>query len=254
VPKEGPAPGQYNPDKAIKLVKPKEYEAFITGEEFRKNGVLLDGSKPSVEAGNDPGKYDGHLSPFGSGLKKIDMGSKYKFVPKEGPAPGQYSVSTSLIKPRVPEVIIKEDIIQEKRKLEPSPEPGRYDAHLTPFGSDLKKVDMGSKYKFVPKEGPGPGTYSANESAVKSRVRSALIREDVSPYRRPQDTTPDPGTYDGHLTSFGSGLKKVDMGSKYKFVPKEGPAPGQYSARDSVVKPRVKSVLIKENVNSYRRP
>ena len=154
----------------MKLVKPKEYEAFISGEEFRKEGVLLDGSKLSIEAGNDPGNYDGHLTAFGAGLKKIDMGSKYKFVPKEGPAPGQYSASTSLTKPRVPEVIIKEDIIQEKRKQEPSPEPGRYDAHLTPFGAGLNKVDMGSKYKFVPKEGPAPGQYSVNEAAVKPRV------------------------------------------------------------------------------------
>lgn len=95
VPKEGPAPGQYDADKGIKLTKPKEYEAFISDSEYRKEGVLLDGSKPAVEAGNDPGNYDGHLTAFGSGLNKVDMGRPYKFVPKEGPGPGQYSGSTS---------------------------------------------------------------------------------------------------------------------------------------------------------------
>jgi hypothetical protein len=98
---------------------------------------------------------------------------------------------------------------------------------------------MGSKYKFVPKEGPGPGQYSGKDSSTKPRVQTVLIKEDVSPYRRPQEVTPDPGTYDGHLTEFGAGLNKVDMGSKYKFVPKEGPGPGAYSGNDSVVKPRV---------------
>lgn len=66
-PKEGPPPGAYNPEKAMKLVKPKAYEAFIEGEE-RKEGVLLDGSKPTVDGGADPGAYSGHLKPFGDGL------------------------------------------------------------------------------------------------------------------------------------------------------------------------------------------
>jgi hypothetical protein len=94
----------------------------------------------------------------------------------------------------------------------------------------LKNVNFGEPYKFVPKEGPAPGQYSANESAVKPRIQSALIREDVSPFRRPVEVTPDAGSYDGHLKPFGSGLKNVNFGEPYKFVPKEGPGPGQYSA------------------------
>jgi hypothetical protein len=85
---------------------------------------------------------------------------------------------------------------------------------------------MGDKYKFVPKEGPPPGLYDPNDSITKPRVPSVIIKEEVSPQRRPPEVLPDPGTYDGHLTPFGSGLKNVTMGDKYKFVPKEGPAPG----------------------------
>jgi hypothetical protein len=62
VPKEGPAPGQYNADKGLKLTKPKNYQAFISVEEKGKEGINLDGSKPSVDGGNDPGMYDGHLT------------------------------------------------------------------------------------------------------------------------------------------------------------------------------------------------
>ena len=70
------------------MTKPKIYEPFIDGQERNKDGVLLDGSKPSIEGGADPGKYDGHLTAFGSGMNNINFGDKYKFVPKEGPAPG----------------------------------------------------------------------------------------------------------------------------------------------------------------------
>lgn len=90
-------------------------------------------------------------------------------------------------KPRAPEVIIKEDIVTEKKKPDPTPDPGKYDSHLTPFGADLKNTaTMGNKYKFVPKEGPPPGLYEPNESAIKPRAQSAVIKEETHPYRRPQ--------------------------------------------------------------------
>lgn len=92
---------------------------------------------------------------------------------------------------------------------------------------------MGNKYKFVPKEGPPPGLYEPGDSQTKPRVPDPLIREEVMPYRRPKERSPDPGQYDKHLTEFGSGLKNVTFGDKYKFVPKEGPSPGQYDPMDT---------------------
>ena len=45
-----------------------------------------------------------------------------------------------------------------------SPDPGHYDGHIKPFGADIsRKVDMGSKYKFKPKDGPGPGEYDSTD-------------------------------------------------------------------------------------------
>jgi hypothetical protein len=73
-------------------------------------------------------------------------------------------------KPKIQSAVIKEDFIKEKRRPEPSPEPGRYDSHLTAFGSDLKNINMGSKYKFVPKEGPPPGSYENSSDAVKPKI------------------------------------------------------------------------------------
>jgi hypothetical protein len=93
----------------------------------------------------------------------------------------------------------------------------------------MQNVDFGEPYKFVPKEGPGPGEYEGQDKHTKPKVQFAVIKEDTSPYRRPADKTPEPGQYDNHLTQFGSDLKTTaDMGSKYKFVPKEGPPPGMY--------------------------
>ena len=79
-PQEGPAPGQYNPDSAVKLTKPKEYEAFIDPGQYKKEGELFYGTRSNAEVANDPGKYDGHLTNFGSELKNTaKMGNKYKF-------------------------------------------------------------------------------------------------------------------------------------------------------------------------------
>ena len=126
------------------------------------------------------------------------MGSKYEFKADRNPPPGLYSIeeADALTKPKTRSAIIREDFIQNKRKQEPSPDPGQYDNHLTPFASDTKpNVTMGSKYEFKADRNPPPGLYDpdASKELTSSRVRSALIREQVSPYRRPQDKTPDPG-------------------------------------------------------------
>lgn len=184
------------------------------------------------------------------------MGSKYKFVPKEGPPPGLYDATDSLTKPKSQSVLIKEDTHPYRRPQEQSPDPGLYDGHLKPFGSEAKNnATMGSKYKFVPKEGPPPGLYEPNGDAIKPRVQSAVIKEETHPYRRPQEQSPEPGKYDGHLKPFGSDLKNTStMGSKYKFVPKEGPPPGLYEPKGDAIKPRVPSAVIKEETSPGRRP
>lgn len=81
-------------------------------------------------------------------------------MPKEGPAPGQYSVSDSLTKPKVPVVIIKEEVNLFKRPAEITPDPGQYPDYIV-FGHDIKPtVTMGRKYDWKPlTDGPGPGFY-----------------------------------------------------------------------------------------------
>ncbi len=81
---------------------------------------------------------------------------------------------------------------------------------------------MGSKYEFKPDSNPAVGQYNvdAGHYMSKSASKSAIIKEETSPYRRPKETSPDPGQYDAHLTKFGSDVKRnIGMGSKYEFKP-----------------------------------
>tara|TARA_B110000285_G_scaffold187299_1_gene213009 strand:+ start:1055 stop:1309 length:255 start_codon:yes stop_codon:yes gene_type:complete len=83
-------------------------------------------------------------------------------------------------------------------------------------------MDFGSKYVFKPDSNPPVGAYdpdSANKH-TKARTQSCLIREETSPYRRPEENLPGAGHYDGHLDKFGSKVThKMNFGSKYEFKP-----------------------------------
>ena len=87
------------------------------------------------------------------------------------------------------------------------PDPGQYDGNLKAFASDLKKVDFGRKYEFKVDSNPRVGQYDTDNKAIKPSSKSAQIREPTSTYKRPQENSPDPGSYDGHLQSFGSTAK-----------------------------------------------
>ena len=76
----------------------------------------------------------------------------------------------------------------KKRKPEPSPDAGYYDGHLKAFGSDVRgNIDMGRKYEFKPDRNPPVGAYDTDRAKEQTSSRSptALIREPVSPHRRP---------------------------------------------------------------------
>jgi hypothetical protein len=126
------------------------------------------------------------------------MGSKYVFKPDSNPPVGGYDTERgdNAIKFRNRETIIREDIIKEKRKPQPSPDAGYYDKHLTPFGSDLKTTaHMGSKYVFKPDSNPPVGAYDTEraESIIKFRNQETIIKEPTVTYRRPKEHTPAPG-------------------------------------------------------------
>ena len=66
----------------------------------------------------------------------------------------------------------------------------------------------------------------------------------MSPYRRPKEQQPEPGTYDGHLKPFGAEVKgNIDMGKKYVTKYNDNPPPGIYNieAADKQTKTKIRS-------------
>ena len=58
-----------------------------------------------------------------------------------------------------------------RRPVEGTPDPGKYDSHLKPFGADIKnKVDFGSKYDFKVNDVPPPGRYDPSHNITKSKT------------------------------------------------------------------------------------
>jgi hypothetical protein len=139
------------------------------------------------------------------------------------------------------------EVSPERRPKEQLPEPGTYDGHLTAFGSGVKgNIDMGKKYITKYNDNPPPGLYDteAADRQTKTKIRSAQITEDVAPFRRPKERQPEPGTYDGHLTAFGSGvIGNIDMGKKYITKYNDNPPPGLYDveAADKQTKTKIRS-------------
>jgi len=162
------------------------------------------------------------------------MGSKYIFTPDKNPPPGAYDLESGLKMSqfRSQSCLIREPTSPHRRRKETSPDPGYYDGHLMKFGSGMKSTaSMGSKYKFSPDKNPPLGGYDIDRGIrmVQWRNRSCVIREEVSPYRRPKEQPPDPGQYDAHLTKFGSGMRSTaSMGEKHKFKPDNNPPVGGY--------------------------
>ena len=106
-----------------------------------------------------------------------------------------------------------------------------------------QKVDFGSKYKFEPKQGPGPGSYN-NDPAQKhvkpfiyeARIYGKYNKDSllVDEFRNRNEIANDPGRYSNHLKSFGDDVRsKVGFGEKPAFKPKEGPEAGRYDPTDT---------------------
>lgn len=97
-----------------------------------------------------PGSIDPY-KPFGAEITtKVNFGSKYEFKPDSNPGVGQYDVTTAedLVKPKKYKAFFAGPK-RENKVVNDTPDPGKYDAHLKPFGADIKQnMTLGGKYKF----------------------------------------------------------------------------------------------------------
>jgi hypothetical protein len=184
-PDRNPAPGQYNIDSGHNMSKMSIRSAVIREETSPHRRA------PDYTPG--PGHVDGHLTAFGSDVNRnITMGSKYEFKPDSNPPVGGYNTAsgyamTSNIK-RSRSALIRTEVHSFRRPQEKTPGPGEHDGHLDKFGSKVThKMDFGNKYVFKPDRNPAPGQYNIDSGHMMSKAstKSAIIREDTSPYRRP---------------------------------------------------------------------
>jgi hypothetical protein len=257
-PNNNPGMGDYNTESGIKMIKPKIFEVIIPKEVKKKTPIDAKKEEPA----NDPGKYDKHLTPFASDIKtNITFGSKYQFKPDTNPPPGAYETDkgVNFISSRSRSVLIREDFIKQKRKPVPTPDPGQYDNHLIPFAADIKNsMTFGRPYEFVPNSNPPPGLYEPDlaRELVSSRMRSAFIRKEVSPYRSPKHKNPDPGRYTEDVITFGNNVKSnPGMGCKYEFIANRNPPPVLYNIEqaDVITMPKLRAAIIREDFIKVKR-
>ena len=126
--------------------------------------------------------------------------------------------------------MIRREVNSFRRPKENNPEPGKYDGHLKPFGAEVGNMTMGGKYKWKADNNPPIGGYNLDTgySLVHPNNRSTIISREVSPFRRPKESNPDPGQYSQHIKPFGSDTKSFTMGKKYKWKADENPPIGGY--------------------------
>ena len=117
-----PAPGQYQPEGAVGVTKPRSQAALIREET---------GYQVPREVEPSPGQYDGHLTEFGKSDKKMTIGGKYKHTYDANPAPGQYEPegAVGVTKPRSKAALIREETGYKVERGN-EPDPGQYDGHL----------------------------------------------------------------------------------------------------------------------------
>lgn len=160
------------------------------------------------------GEYDKH-KPFGASNNKMTFGGKYKWKPDSNPPPGLYDPNIKAVIGHSSSVLLSPD--KTKRvdftatPMKEMPDAGLYDKHIKPFGSDVKKVDFGSKYITKYDNNPPVGIYDPENRQTMPRTRSAMIKTgDAARSKFTESPTrdhPDGGSYSGHIKPFGHGLK-----------------------------------------------
>ena len=96
------------------------------------------------------------------------------------------------------------------------PGPGNYMGSTDTFGRDAKGATMGSKYKAVVSDTPGPGQYSGEAKAVKVNCKIGTTKRPDIWEKDVKNDHPGPGNYLESTGTFGKNVKGgASMGSKH---------------------------------------
>ena len=129
----------------------------------------------SADQTSAPGSYDIKGMSFGESTKTMTIGVKRETRVERSPGPGQYDAdrSDSLTKSRAPQAI---DFDKTTGRLDMSP--GRNESspetdveRFYQYPKEKPIFSIGQKRPEKAREGPGPGEYNLDDSAIKPRTQ-----------------------------------------------------------------------------------
>ena len=179
-PDRSPSPGRYNTARGHNFVSHKVTDIRIVRP---NSNAKLDAAHSyqweRTDRTPDPGQYDRGVQPFCKAVPGFAIGDQSQN--RRAYSPGATSAAPVLSRSR--STFISTPLNPFKQRLEESPDPGRYDRHLTPFASKVQQVTLSVRprdplWKTPEDKTMGPGKYSQNksDSVTKPRVTGGSIR------------------------------------------------------------------------------
>ena len=246
---KNPGAGNYDPDRANGLIKPKCPGVDMGKSPSRPSTFAKPGSDPY--GGPDPGSYDA-VRKFGNDVKPMTIGVKRpKKFTTDAPGPDAYQPQRgdTLTKPKTPGVDMGKSPSRPATFAKPGTDadggPGTYDAGKK-FMDDVKPFTIGKKRpKKIDTSVPEPGRYNPDraDTVIKPKNPAAIIPKSPSrPKSIPRDSEAGgPGSYDIPFYKFGDETKPMTIGVKRpKPAETDVPEPGRYSPEraDKLTKPK----------------
>lgn len=224
--------------------------SYIDPNEFGKRGPKYTVSKvertnkilsPRESSTPGPGRYDTERDRSKSHGFKIGSEPKFKADSRNIPGPGQYSPKTS--KPPAPGYRFTNSKRASFTRDTYSPGPGRYTTRngffdLEENPNKIKGITIRGKMVNRPdNNNPGPGSYSTEVNAIKSKTPSAYFstsKRDKSIFKEEVSREiPGPGRYNQEMTKTSSGYR-FGLDAKLKYDKNLNPGPGQYKIPCSI--------------------
>ena len=168
-------PGEYSPERAISITKPKSKAVNFEHPVARK----------PLESSPDlgPGTYNDHIK-FGYSPKKMTIGQKReeKTPDKIGPAYYSPNKGYSLTKSKSAAYVFHKNTGRVELQTDQNNGPGTYGVQ-NEFGSSLGPITIGEKRENKTLTTPGPCDYNANRGDVLIKPRGPSADFKSSPER-----------------------------------------------------------------------
>lgn len=188
-----PDPGQYNPNLADSVTKPKVVDVRIV-----KPHNLY--QRPN-EITPDPGQYQTINKDFARNARNV-MLAKPSLSPDRNLSHSRSCIISTPL-----------NLFVDKR--DSNPDPTKYQHDLNSFGREPRqRVTMNTRPRkklWQVEETPGPGMYEPTraDKHIKYRVQSPVIHRELKLYQKPREISPDAGYYQKSSTDFCKNVRNI---------------------------------------------